>query len=79
MFNMLNLVEEASPVRKLDINEEEKGNKNINLEDAIEIEKHLTKILDVLRKETDPTIEWEDWWVITDPSSYTLNKLSSFF
>jgi hypothetical protein len=24
-------------------------------------------------------MECEDWWIITDPSTYTLNRLSSFY
>ena len=50
-----------------------------NLEDALEIEKHLLKICESLRKQEDPTGNCEDWWMITDPSNYTLIKLSLFF
>lgn len=59
--------------------EEEKNNNNINLEDAVDVEKQLTKIYESLRKEVDPTLDCEDWWMATDPSTYTLNKLSMFF
>lgn len=59
--------------------EENKVNNNINLEDAVEIEKQITKISESLRSEIDPTMDCEDWWMVTDPSNYTLNKLSSFF
>jgi hypothetical protein len=59
--------------------EEKKNDNNINLEDAIEIEKQLSKILECLRYEIDPTLECEEWWVVTDPSSYSLTKLPGFY
>jgi hypothetical protein len=37
--------------------EENKANNNINLEDAIEIEKQITKISESLRSEIDPTMD----------------------
>jgi hypothetical protein len=36
--------------------EEEKDSKNINLEDAVEVESQLSKILECLRNEVDPTM-----------------------
>lgn len=60
-------------------NEESKGDKTINLEEAVELEKQFTKILDCLRNEIDPTSDCEDWWVVTDPSTYTLCRLPTFY
>lgn len=59
--------------------EEKKNNNNINLEDSVEIEKQLSKVYESLRKQVDPTLDCEDWWMITDPTNYTLNKLSMFY
>lgn len=39
----------------------------------------MVKICEDLRKQVDPTLNCEDWWMITDPSNYTLIKLSLFF
>ena len=45
----------------------------------VEIEKQLSKILECLKYEWDPPLECGEWWVVTDPSSYSLNKLSGFY
>ena len=52
---------------------------NINLEDAVEVEKQISKLLESLRQQLDLSMDCEDWWIVTDPSTYTINKLSMFF